>query len=587
MMKMPPAKHLNLLIVCLLAVAFFIATASLNLLTQTTDYVKWSSPDETANYFFAREFSLNGQLSFFDPAAVLGDNLVMPRSVRSDFGWIKPVSFLGIILSYGFIGSWLGIGIIPYLTPLLASLGIIIFYLLIKKIFSSERVGLLASFLLASFPVYLYYTVRSMFHNVLFIVFLLLAAYLFSLALRVSQKKYPWPQWLLIFGSGLFTGAAVITRSSELLWLAPSLLIIWFFYFRRLGISKPILFLAGVFLALVPVIYWNTILYSAPFYGGYNEMNRSLNDISKSGTTFLKSTLSGQFSYLKTFLGEIKRQIFYFGFNTPQSLAMFQAYVLNMFSFWVWGGLLGLIILIGQNVKRFQKKYVAYVLVWVALGLILVFYYGSWKFNDNPDPTHFTIGNSYTRYWLPIYLMLLPLISLAIVRFSRALLFVSSETSGRIKIVLATGLQGLIIFFFVFSGVMFTLFGSEEGLAYLYYNVRAERVNAEKVFAKTNPGGIIITRYYDKFFWPERRVIMGTLPNDEILKSTAKLVKHYSVYYYNFYLNEADVKYLNERKLSPYNLQIKLLEKTNDKFGLYQIESKTGTTTELKVELKK
>lgn len=586
-MKIPPVKHLNLLIVCLLAVAFFIATASFNLLTQTTDYVKWSSPDETANYFFAREFSLNGQLSFFDPAAVLGDNLVMPRSVRSDFGWIKPVSFLGIILSYGFIGSWLGIGIIPYLTPLFASLGIIIFYLLIKKIFSSERVGLLAAFLLASFPVYLYYTVRSMFHNILFIVFLLLAAYLFSLALKVSKEKYPWPGWLLIFSSGLLTGAAIITRSSELLWIIPGLLLIWFFCLRRLGITKLILFLAGIFLALLPVIYWNTILYSAPLYGGYNEMNRSLNDISKSGSDFLKSTLSGQFSYLKTFLGEIKRQIFYFGFNTSQSLAMFQTYVLKMFSFWVWGGFFGLIILIGQNIKRFQKKYLAYVLVWIILGLILVFYYGSWKFNDNPDPTHFTIGNSYTRYWLPIYLMLLPLVSLAVVRFSRALLFVSSETSGRIKKMLVTGLQGLIIFFFVFSGIMFTLYGSEEGLVYLYYNVRAEKVNTERVFAKTDPRGIIITRYYDKFFWPERRVIMGTLPNDEILKSAKKLVKHYPVYYYNFFLNEADVKYLNDRKLSPYNLQIKLIEKANSKFGLYQLEPKIGTTTELKIELKK
>ena len=187
------SEIINLIVVFLLAVAFFIGTASFNYLTQDKNYVKWSSPDETANYFFSQKLSQTGQLAFFDSAAILGDNIVIPRSFRSDEGWLKPVSFLGIILIYGFIASIFSIAVIPYLTPFFASLGIIIFYFLVKSIFKNSRVALLSAFLLATFPVYIYYSARSMFHNILFVVLLLLGAYLSVLALGTKKEKIRIP----------------------------------------------------------------------------------------------------------------------------------------------------------------------------------------------------------------------------------------------------------------------------------------------------------------------------------------------------------------------------------------------------------
>ena len=128
-MKIKMKKPSNLIIVVILAIVFFFATASFNYFSQDNSYVKWTSPDETANYFFTKRFVLSGSLAYFDSAAIIGDNMVMPRSVRSDFGWLKPVSFLGIILLYGGIASLFGIGVIPFLTPFFAALGIIVFYL--------------------------------------------------------------------------------------------------------------------------------------------------------------------------------------------------------------------------------------------------------------------------------------------------------------------------------------------------------------------------------------------------------------------------------------------------------------------------
>jgi len=209
----------------------------------------------------------------------------------------------------------------------------------------------------------------------------------------------------------------------------------------------------------------------------------------------------------------------------------------------------------------------------LTLSVILIFYYGSWSFNDNPDPTHFTIGNSYTRYWLPIYLMLLPLVALAIEKITRIVLLITNKSKAKIRKIIAGGIQALVVLYFVYLGINFVLFGSEEGLAYLYYNNLSERANAEKVWSLTEKEGIIITQYYDKFFFPERRIIMGKLPNDEILTAVEKLVNYYPVYYYNFYLNDKDVAYLNERKFAPYNVKMKLVSKINAKFGLYKIEA--------------
>ena len=583
-MKDKIKKHYNLIIVSCLAVIFFICTASFNYSLQDKDYVKWSSPDETANYFFSKKFSLDRELSFFDPAAIEGDNMVMPRSLRSDFGWLKPVSFLGIIIIYGSIAGVIGTATIPFLTPFFAAMGIIFFYFLIKRIFS-DRVALWSAFLLATFPVYVYYTVRSMFHNVLFIILLILALYFLIISIEKRRekrkffsfhvKKVNWKNYLFAFLGGGFVGLAIITRTSELLWLVPVLGIMWLFYVKRFGLTKLILSLAGLFLALIPVVYWNQILYSSPIYGGYNEMNRSLDDLSQSSNSMLSSISQGRFDYLNSYVDSIKENVFYFGFKYDQSLEMFDHYVIDMFPILFYLSLFGLLLLIIRNIRKFKRKHLVYVLMWIVLSVILVFYYGSWKFNDNPDPNRFTIGNSYTRYWLPIYLMMMPLASLAIVSLSRALVAPFKHVSKNVRVYARTGLQITAMLVIASSSLLFVLYGSEEGLTYLYYNNKAERVTAEKVFELTEPESIIITRYHDKFFFPERRVIMGILPNEEIFSATEKLVKNYPVYYYNFYLNEKDVEYLNTRKLIDYNLEIQLTQKFNSKFGLYQINEKT------------
>ena len=587
MMKFRLFRHnFDYIILALLAFGFFVATSLFNYTTQSADYVKFLSPDETANYFFARQYAETGSISVFEPANLVAEEIVHPRSIRSDNGWLKPVSFLGIILIYGQIASWLGTAVIPFLTPFFAALGIIFFYAFVRKLFGRQP-ALISAFLLASFPVYFFYTARSMFHNVLFIVFLIAGSYflLLSLPSRTSIKRKFW-SWhlsskdlLTYFFSllvGLMFGAAIGARSSELLWLGPVLFVAWIFYARRLGLTRLVLMIGGLILALLPIFYWNQILYSSPFFGGYGEMNRSLTEISQVSGQFLQSSVRGDFSYYHSAATVLVNNIFYFGYQPYQSLKMFFYYVPKMFPLLCSFVFVGFLIFIYKIIQRPKRGAYLYLLSWLILSVILVFYYGSWHFNDNPDPKRFTIGNSYTRYWLPMYIMAIPLASLFIVSFSRFIASLSwpkldLELQRRWRRFLATGLMIILSSFLVVQSLLFTLFGSEEGLATLYYNHFADRDNARAITDLTEDQSIIVTQYHDKQLFPERKVVNALLTNDTVNQSLGQALRFYPVYYYNFVFPEKDLRYLNERRLPQFGFTINPIVHRGQ-FALYRLE---------------
>ena len=138
-------KNWRWLAIILLAIGFFIGVSSFNYFTQIDNFIKWGSPDESANYLFAKLYGQTGRMTIFEEYNLYTGDLMQPRSFRSDSGYLKPVSFLGIILIYGKIVSLTSFKILPYLTPLLAAVGIIFYYLLIKKIFG-RRNALISSF---------------------------------------------------------------------------------------------------------------------------------------------------------------------------------------------------------------------------------------------------------------------------------------------------------------------------------------------------------------------------------------------------------------------------------------------------------
>lgn len=578
--------------VVVLAACFFIASGSFNYSTQKyaqnsdeLDFVKWLSPDETSNYIFAKLYAQTGEIKIQEDYNLKTKEIMHPRSFRSDAGTLKPVSFLGIILIYGRIANLFGYQVIPYLTPFFGALGIIFFYLFIKKVFD-KNVALVSSLVLSCFPPFVYYSARSMFHNVLFTVLLLMGLYFGILMLQ--KRKEPWrTDWRGMFFaalSGFAFGLSAITRSSELLWLAPSLFMIWVVYAWRMGIVRLLVFLSFIFLAIMPVMYCNQILYDSPLSGGYSEMNQSILNIKNAGLGMVSTTIQADMSRQKELIATIKKSIFHFGIHPRQSWQMVRHYFIEMFPLLFWSSLLGFV-LFAANIFTWRRRHFTYLSVLLFLSFVLFIYYGSWKFNDNPDVTRHTIGNSYTRYWLPVYLGAIPFAAILIVKISRAIsnfgrFFRGSRSEDSLPRFFSWSISKTIVRFvvqsfllapiFLFS-IHFVLIGSEEGLVYAATQQRAVYPEWKEVLRLTEHNSTLITRYHDKLFFPERKVIMGDFNDQRMVEQYANLAKYLPLYYYNFTLPKESVDWLNQRRLGEVGLGIEKVSQITKDFTLYRI----------------
>lgn len=575
-------KHWQLCLVIVVAVLFFLGTSSFNFYTQSDDFVKWASPDENSNYIFTKLYGQTGELTISEKYNLYAGDIIHPRSFRSDFGVLKPVSFLGIILIYGKIVSFTTYKILPFLTPFFASLGIVFFYLLIKQIFG-RRNAFICAFLLAIFPPYIYYTARSMFHNILFLVLLIIGLY-FLVAINKKEKtKYSnYVNLLRTSLAGIFFGLSIMVRTSELMWVAPMLAVIWFFYIKRVSITKLILFLSLFFLAATPALYYNKILYGSYFFGGYSEMNQSIVNIANAGSDIIKSTASGSFAFVGDLIGNIKDNIFYFGFRPYNSAKMFYYYFVKMF-WWIFvAAALGFFIFLSKWKKQ-KYRYWAYLVGLALTSFILIIYYGSWEFHDNPDPKSFTIGNSYTRYWLPIYLGAFPFVAMFVIRFTRFLCrplvflkIINKKTERFISPIMRKRFflmasRAIILIFISFVSIQFVLFGSEEGLIYLTGRQKAAEYELNKIVELTESDSVIITRYHDKLLFPERKVIVGLFDDSGMIEKYAKLANLLPLYYYNFTFPQKDLDYLNNKRLKEFDLNIEEVQKITSDFSLYRL----------------
>lgn len=268
-------KDKFLLFVILFSVVFLLMTSVLPNFQEKNNFLKFFSPDENANYVFTKLFAQTGNLYVFEKYNLIAEDIVRPRSYVSENGFIKPVSFLGMTIYYGFLAKIFGVGIIPYLTPFFAALALVFYYLLIKKLFDSKN-AFISTLLLFSFPVLIYYSARSLFHNVLFLSLLIIGLYFLSALFekRIASPKKDKDKYLkrlfsfdflLSALSGLFFGMAIAVRSSELIWLLLVAFLFLIIKIKKLSLLRLTVLSSFFVLALLPIFYNNQILYGSPF----------------------------------------------------------------------------------------------------------------------------------------------------------------------------------------------------------------------------------------------------------------------------------------------------------------------------------
>ncbi|MFA5318614.1 MAG: hypothetical protein WC323_04050 [Patescibacteria group bacterium] len=529
--------------------------------------VKFPSPDGTANYFWAERYAAGKDLFYFEPLNLIADDVIVPRSVRSDNGEVKPVSFLGLILIYGWIAKIFGSWIIIYLTPLLAVIGVLFFYGVIKRVFN-EKIAFVSALMFLCLAPYWYYASRSMFHNVLFIDLVLAGAWMWIYAAyngtRIKRIKRMGANYFLPFLSGAFIGLAIITRASELIWLAPAILLAWAMYFKQIQWDKLTLFACGVFLALMPMFYYNQILYGDFLKFGYNkpvavetQSEIVVNNIGAEnidGIATPPRSIAGLFAMTNKF---IPAQI-----NIKQAGKSFIYYYVIMFWHLFWPALFGGIWFL-WNYKKQNKGHWLYFASFILVSVILVLYYGSWEIYDNPDKSSVTIGNSYTRYFLPMYIMSIPLAVLFIVKLSELLK----------KKYLIYGLQIVAIIAFFILNFQIAALCKEEGLLSMKNSLEEGVILGEEILPHIEPEAIIISERFDKIFWPERKVIVGNFTGKEHNLQYQKLIEYGTpLYYYGFIFPEVDMNYLNDRRLKEHNLKIEPIKLSeSNRLGLYKL----------------
>lgn len=507
---------------------------------------RFASPDESSNHFFASLFANEGKLWHFDSLNLYADGRIRPRSTRFVGEFVVPGGFLGLPVLYGGVAKAFGTGVLPFLTPVVAAFGVLGWGLLLRKFFGG-KVALFGAALLAFHPAWWYGAARTFQPNVLFA----------SLA--------TWSAWMLVASpirgalgergglpllrnadapiAGILFGLALAVRPSEAYWIAPAALAALIALRGKVPWARLAVFFAFTVLALAPFLFLNKTVYGGWLSTGYGD--------DPTGIPTASQPQGGG----ARLLGPLRPVLFPLGFAPRVAFANAVTYGLGIFAWWsvltaaalVWFA--GVALRMRRERKNFHPTTVA--AVWFAAigALWLVLFYGSWTVQDNPDPSAVTIGSSYLRYWLPLFLSSSALVAWAAKDASERLL---KPSAAKPVIVIS-----LVAYFVIAACVVFR--SPQEGLLALRRTLIAEDVAAKGVVARTEDKAVVVVDRADKFLWPERRVMLP-LRDEGTYATLGKIKESTPLYYFGITFPESDLRWLNETKLPPLGLGIEYVE---------------------------
>src|SRR4030042_888749 len=471
-------KDSRFMILVILGIIFFFIYSFLNF-SNLGNHFTW--PDETANYFFINNFIQHSSFSVPEPLNAIAGDLIKPRSFNVYQGNLVPGSFLGLLLIYGLIGKVVGIGLVKFLTPLLAVISVMFFYKLLLKIFD-PKIAFISALLFFIHPAWLYYANFSMLSNIAFLTFLIIGFYLL-ISLDKDKNQH---NWLLAFLGSFFIALALIVRTNEFLWVLGVLLLLLVGYRKKIKWQYLAIFMFVCLLVFIPILDDNQIT-----YGNY---------------------LS--FGYLRLEAGDnLAAQL-------PTEFKTSDSDFLNFIHFLI--------------------------------------YYGSWTFSDQLTLHLNKIGISYVRYFLPIYILTIPLIAIFY-------LFIRDLVIKKKYKILISAFLTIVCLAFNFN-ILYS--AGYDNLSQVNQNIKNYNQINKTINNLIEPNAIIISNRSDKIFFPERKVIGSINFNDfsywlNLLKADIPL------YYYAV----EDQNYIDNLSiaLDQYDLALENRLKITDKEWLYQI----------------
>lgn len=459
----------------------------------------WNSPDETANAFWAARVATGQPLEIVDAFVGLSQGAMHPRSMHASDVTLVPGSFPGIFMIYGVFGFLFRLPFHVY-TPILTILAGCCVGALAARLFD-RKVGVLATLLFFVHPAVLYYGARGMFHNMLFVDLLAVAAAMF--ALRPLRAFFGARETADDAIGGFVLAWALVVRTSEAVWVIPAFAAFLPFAgkgrWRRLAVA-----VAGGIVPLLILLRLDATLYGSPFRTAYAPPAVTAAETSLVAPSEDAAPVPVPKALLPFGVHPrlVARNVWHYGFELfwwQTALA-----VLGL-AWWM------------TRLKKSTAPQRTYAIAVSLAALWLAVLYGSWFVKDRLDPGQVTIGTSYVRYFLPAYVAALPFAAFALDRLGSAL-----RKPRVVPVILA-----LCAAF----GVHLSVFAGDEGLR----AVRATLIrNAEKkraLLALIEPEAVVMTERFDKLLVPER---MRIIPASDAgaFAAAARAAAYVPVYWY-------------------------------------------------------
>ena len=482
----------------------------------------FNSPDEVANYYFTQQFEKNSNFFLTSPSEENLPQGVEPRSMLRVGANFIPVGFVGFPLFLGLAGKVIGMKALPYLLAALSGLAVLAWYNLVKTIFG-RRLGILSGFLLLIHPAYFFYSLRPFSPNIFFVNLLIFAAYLFTKILsfnRMSlsgstsdaQAVIPLTEQaaskrrFISFLFGFILSLAVAIRPSEIVWLGVGLIVILIIVRHAL---KPFAFLFAFLGGLLPVasvLYFQNLTYGSPLATGYP----------------LTASAS------RSLLYQIKDTLFPFGLDLVNSWQIFSSYVVGIF--W-WLAVLALVGIVAAVMRwhnapaSFRRKIQFWLLFVVCVTVWLTAFYGPWSIYDRLDK-EVSIGTSFVRYFLPVYILFLPVAAYGVLRIMDVM-----GNKARIMIV-------ILVMAAVFLSLRIIFWGRDESLLAIWQTLEHNQEIRQKVLPMVSRQAIIITERSDKIFFPYREV-MGRFRHPREQELVRQLARNHELWYETIFDRQA------------------------------------------------
>jgi hypothetical protein len=455
-------------------------------------FTVWNSPDENAVAFASQPQAAG--FGLYTPSAAGSDaagGLAHPRSFTVADGRLVPVGFVG--------WPWLlrllretPVGFLwPFAPAVLAALGVFALQYTVQTMVGKKAFGWVVAALLAVHPAWWYFANRGLLPNVAFVSILLISLAGAVRAMQGAGRRQPWWQCVWCAGAGIAFGVAMALRPSEAIWMLP---VAGLFGMHLLRSRTAPMFithrawcvaagLGGLLAAATLFLGVNAAVYGRPFTVGYTLASDALPPISLPGYADPMAAERAWWAWLAPF-----------GFHEMNTLRNVWHYLGLPWWFTLWGiaGVIGVW-------KSLKGRHAVYALAAIYLFVL----YGSWNLTDNPTPGEITIGVSYMRYWLPIFVGLALAGGWAMWRGSEWVGKRWGNQAGGFFLAALLACSAGLGWWQTFSGM--------EGLWAVRHTLAEHTAKQEALLAVVPPTGLVLTIRDDKWVFPSRAVVAGFL----------------------------------------------------------------------------